>query len=160
VTNPERNIIFNHLDSVIGTVKYSPSIENCVQHIQDHREDPHLVILCNPANIQHVLTLINLQVPKVYIYCSNTRINEYYALSEKYSNIVSVLQQIETLTRLVIWDLSAHVVHIGNCYDSQNNKKMAQTRYEYAHRLYIIIETDLNNRIELIEYPSLSKLRD
>ena len=69
-------------------------------------------------------------VTNVYIYCSNNRINEYYALSEKYSNIVSVLQQIDTLTRLVLWDLSACVVDIGNYYDSQNKKKLAQTRYQ------------------------------
>jgi hypothetical protein len=71
---------------------------------------------------------------------------------KKYPNIVSVMQHIHTLTRLILWDLSACVVDIGNYYASINKKNLAQTRYYYAYRLCSIIQADLNNRIETIEY--------
>ncbi|CAM4778267.1 unnamed protein product [Rotaria magnacalcarata] len=74
---------------------------------------------------------------------------EYRAWIETYSNIVSVLRQINTLTRLIIWDLSISIIEIGNSYDNQNQNNLAQTRFRYAYHLQIMIREDLNSLIDI-----------
>ncbi|CAF5151190.1 unnamed protein product, partial [Rotaria sp. Silwood1] len=137
VIDSEQNGIFNHLHSVVGTVKYFQSIENCLQYVCDNREDPHLIVICDLTKIEYLPILIRTHVRNIYIYCPNKSLNEYCIWSEKYPNIVSVLQHIDTLTRLILWDLSACIVNIGNYYDNENQKNLAQTRYRYAYRLHI-----------------------
>ncbi|CAF1235863.1 unnamed protein product [Rotaria sp. Silwood1] len=151
VIDSEQNGIFNHLHSVVGTVKYFQSIENCLQYVCDNREDPHLIVICDLTKIEYLPILIRTHVRNIYIYCPNKSLNEYCIWSEKYPNIVSVLQHIDTLTRLILWDLSACIVNIGNYYDNENQKNLAQTRYRYAYRLHIIIHEDLNNRLQMFE---------
>jgi hypothetical protein len=151
VIDSARNELFNHLHSVIGIVQYFNSTENCLQHIHNHCDDPQLVVICNPTNIEHLLALSHLPVRKVYIYSPNNPSKQYYALSERYPTVFSVMQHIDSLTRLILWDLSACIVDIGNYYDSENKKNLAQTRYRYAYRLHLVIREDLNNRIEMIE---------
>jgi hypothetical protein len=108
-------------------------------------------VISNPTNIEQVITLIRSRVRRVYIYCSNNRLNEYDTWSERYPHIISVLQHFDTLTRLILWDLSACIMDIGNYYDSQNENHLAQARYYYVYRLHAIIQGDLNNRIQIIE---------
>ena len=145
------NEVFNHLQSVLGIAQYCNSIENCLHHIHNHRDDPHFIVLCNPTNIQQLITLIHPRVRKLYIYCSTSNINDYYTLNERYPTIVSVLQHIDLLARLILWELSACIVDIGNYYDNEKKKSLAQARYRYAYRLHLTIQGDLNNRIAMIE---------
>jgi hypothetical protein len=152
VIDSTRDGLVNHLHSAIGTVKYFNSINNFLQDIHNNLADPHLIVISNPTNIEQFSRLIHRCVRRVYIYCSNNRLNEYDAWSEKYSPIVSVLQHFDTLTRLILWDLSACIVDIANYYDSENKTNLAQARYRYAYRLHVIIQGDLNNRIEMIQY--------
>ncbi|CAF4541258.1 unnamed protein product [Rotaria sp. Silwood2] len=149
VVDNGRNGVFNHLNSVVGTVKYSDSIENCLQYVSNNREDPHLIVICDLTKIEYLPILIRSYVRNIYIYCPNKSLNEYCAWSERYPNVVSVLQHIDSLTRLILWDLSACIVDIGNYYDNENQKNLAQTRYRYAYRLHIIIREDLNNRPQM-----------
>ncbi len=122
-----------------------------MQHIDNHPIDPHLIVISNPTNVEHLSTLIRPRVQRVYIYCSNNRLQEYDRWSERYPNIVSVLQYVHTLIRLILWDLSACIMNIGNFYYNRNEKNLAQARYRYVYRLHVIIQGDLNNRMEMIE---------
>ncbi|CAF2270018.1 unnamed protein product [Rotaria magnacalcarata] len=142
------NQLSNHLNSVLGITQNSQSIDNCLQHIHSHQEDPHLVVLSDSMDIAHISRLIPL-VSRLYIYCPNTHAEEYRAWIEAYSNIVSVLRQINTLTRLIIWDLSISIIEIGNSYDNQNQNNLAQTRFRYAYHLQIMIREDLNSLIDI-----------
>ncbi len=156
----DRNQFVNHLHSTIESVKHFYSIENVLQHIHDHPVDPHFIVVRNPINIEHLSLLLHPRVRRIYIYCSNNRLNEYDAWSEKYSHIVSVLQHVDTLTRLILWDLSACIVDIGNYYDAEKQTDLSQARYRYAYRLHVIIQGHLNNRIEMIEYSQSAKLNN
>jgi hypothetical protein len=157
VIDSARNELVNHLHSSIENLKHFNSIDYFLQHLYSHPIDPHLIVLSNPTTVEHLSTLILRRVRRVYIYCSNTRLNEYDTWSKRYPNIVSVLQHFHSLTRLIIWDLSACIVDIGNYYDSENKRDLAQVRYCYAYRLHFIIQADLNNRIEMIEYNQSAK---
>lgn len=160
VVDSTRNELFNHIHSAIETVKYFNSTENFLQHFGNHPTDPHLIVISNPTNIEHLSILIHPRVKNVYIYCSNNRLNEYDAWSERYSHVVAVLQHFDTLIRLILWDLSACIVDIANYYDSRNEKSLAQARYRYVYRLHISIEGDLNNRIGMIENIQPRKLNN
>ncbi|CAF1111590.1 unnamed protein product [Adineta steineri] len=145
-----RNEIFNCLHFAIGIIQYSDSIENCLDHIRNHNEDPHFIILHNPTNIPQLITLIHPHIVKVYIYCSNDRINEYDAFGRKYPTIVSVLKHIGSLTKLTLSDLASCIVDIGKRYDFKKKKRLAQARYRYAYRLHLTIQEFLNNQIEIM----------
>ncbi|CAF3868752.1 unnamed protein product [Rotaria sordida] len=151
VIDSTRNELFNHLQSVLGTIKYCSSIENCLQNICNNHEDPHFIVICDLTNIEYLPILIHSHVRNIYIYCPNKSLNEYCVWSERYPNVVSVLQHINTLTHLILWDLSTCIVDIGNYYDNENQKDLAQTRYRYAYRLHIIIRENLNNRRQMFE---------
>jgi hypothetical protein len=153
VIDDTRNGFFNHIHSVLGTVNYSHSAENCLQYVDDHLDDPHLIVLCNPTNVEFVPRFIHhSKVRKLYIYCSNDKLDEYHTLNERFSNTVSILLHFDTLTRLILCDLSACLMSIGTHYDSVNKKNLAQARYRYAYRIHTIIKVDLNNRIELNQH--------
>ncbi|CAF2896034.1 unnamed protein product [Rotaria sp. Silwood2] len=146
-----RNEVFNHLNSVLGTVKYSNSMENCLEHVCQHRDDPHSIILCDLTNIEYLPILIRSNVRNIYIYCPNTSLKDYSVWNERYPSVICAMQHIETLTRLIIWDLSACIVNIGNYYNNQNQKTMAQTRYRYAYRLHIVFRENLNDTMRMFE---------
>ncbi|CAF1178239.1 unnamed protein product [Rotaria sp. Silwood1] len=151
VVDRVHNALFNHLNSVLGSVKFSHSMENCLEHVCYHRDDPHLIIICDLTNIEYLPILIRSNVRNIYIYCPNKSLDDYSVWTEKHPNVICALQHTESLTRLIIWDLSACIVSIGNYYDNENQKNLAQTRYRYAYRLHIIFRENLNNRLQMFE---------
>lgn len=160
VIDSTRNQLVNHIHSVIDTIKYFNSTENFLKHIHNHPIDPHLVVISNPISAEHLHALIRYRVQSVYIYCSNHRLDEYDQWSKNFPNVVFVLQHFHTLTRLILWQLSACIMNIGERYDKENKNDLAQARYRYAYRLHVIIQSNLNNQIEMIEYTQPVKLNN
>ncbi len=148
VISETRNDLVIHLHSAIEHMQYFNSTENFLQHFHNHAIDPHFIVLSNPIDIEHVSQLIH------------RHLNEYDTWRERHPHIISVLQYFHTLTRLILWDLSACIVDIGNYYDSENKKDFAQTRYRYAYRLHHMIQGNLNNRMEIIEFNRSNKLNN
>jgi hypothetical protein len=150
--NETRNSLFTHLNSAIERVQYFSSIESFLEHYHSHQTDPHLIILSNPIDFQQISQLNQHRVRRLYIYCSNDRLNEYDTWSARCSQKLSVLQHFDTLIRLILWDLSACIVDIANYYASENKRQLALTRYYYAYRLHYMIEGKLNNRMEILDF--------
>lgn len=160
VVNKTRNEFFNQIHSVLDTVKYFNTIENFLQHLHNHPIDPHLIVIPNPENVEQLSKLIQPSVRKLFIYCSNNRLDEYDIWSKKHADIVSVLQHFHTLTQLILWELSACIVIIGENYDRENETTLAQTRYRYAYRLHVIIKKDLDKQREIIDHTQPTKFNN
>lgn len=129
-------------------MQYFNSVECFFQHFHSHPVDPHFIIVSNPINLEYVLRLIDPRVRRLFIHCSNDRLAEYDTWRDRHPELISVMQYLETLSRLIIWELSACIVDIGNYYAEEDRTDLAQTRYRYAQRLHHVIEGLLNNRME------------
>ena len=155
-----RDELVHHLQQTIGTVQYFCSIENFLDHFHTHPIDPHMIIIANPTSLDHINRLVHRRVRKIYIYCLNNRLTEYDTWCNRHPELLCVLQYVDSLTRLILWDLSACIVDIGNWYAGDNRRDLAQRRYDYAYRLHFIINTILNNRRETIECNLRAKMND
>lgn len=146
VVHNTANDFFSNLNSIVRNVKHYRSIQSYLQIIHNNRENLRFVVVYGSISVDHLPTLIAHSY-KVYIKCSDIYNNEYNAWSERYPKIISVLQCIDTLTRLILWDFSICIIYIGDNYRKQNREDFAQNRYRFASRLHIVIQQGLNERM-------------
>ena len=152
--------LVRHLHSVIYPMQYFNSLESFLQHFKDHSVDPHMVVISNPINMGYVNRLMHSRVRKLYIHCSNDRLEEYDGWRNRYPQLISVLLHIDSLTQSILWELSACIIDIGTCYTRNNHRNLAQKRYQYACRLHWVIDRYLGKQNETTECSQPTMVKD
>ena len=139
-------------------MNYFHAIESFLEYFRNNPIEPHLIVISNPESLDYVHRLVHPHVRKLYIHCSNDRLAEYDTWVEQHPQLICVLQRFESLSRLIVWDLTDCIRDIGNYYTGQNRNDLAQRRYEYAYRLHITLHGLLNNQRDILECSPSAKL--
>ena len=139
-----KSMILSRLASLIGSMECYSSLETFFNNHPENRDRYYFIVHSDPISTEILLPLVSQTiVKKNYIHCSEDRLEEFDNFSTCYPGRFTVFQQQDTLILLLLWDLADFLKNLGIQYDAMNQTEKAQTRYRSAHRVRIIIQTEL-----------------